>query len=187
MVVLVSMACMEMQGMRLDKKQTPVCTFSSLNKLIVNKVINFAYYKKACTFVFYFMSKLREKSTFNLDAANHLIKQDLYAPSVHCSYYSCFQLLKYTINDFFGEGYEVQSKNIASGKSSSHQYVINYVSRELKKLTGVTESQGFKRKIKDLRQFRIDSDYENTEINSGKGHKAYQIAIDLRNYITENF
>ena len=48
------------------------------------------------------MSKLKEKAKFNLSAAEILQENNLFAPSIHCSYYSCFQLLKFTINDFFG-------------------------------------------------------------------------------------
>ena len=60
------------------------------------------------------MSKLRQESDFNIDAASALLKQNLFAPSVHCSYYSCFQFLKYTIKEFFEEDYEPQAINISA-------------------------------------------------------------------------
>ena len=102
------------------------------------------------------MSKLRQKSDFNLDAAKVLLEQNLFAPSVHCSYYSCFQLLKYTIHDFFGEDYEKQANNISTTKQKTHQYVINYITNKLKTLASSQESRDFKRKINDLKQFRIE-------------------------------
>lgn len=111
------------------------------------------------------MSKLRQKSDFNLDAAKVLLEQNLFAPSVHCSYYSCFQLLKYTIHDFFGEDYEKQANNISTTKQKTHQYVINYITNKLKTLASSQESRDFKRKINDLKQFRIESDYENIEVS----------------------
>ena len=133
------------------------------------------------------MSKLRQKSDFNLDAAKVLLEQNLFAPSVHCSYYSCFQLLKYTIHDFFGEDYEKQANNISTTKQKTHQYVINYITNKLKTLAGSQESRDFKRKINDLKQFRIESDYENIEVSFDKGNNAYEKAKEIRLYIILNF
>lgn len=133
------------------------------------------------------MSKLRQKSDFNIEAANVLLEQNLFAPSIHCSYYSCFQLLKYTLNDFFGIDYETQAVNISISKQKTHQYVINYITNELKSLTGVIESRDFKRKIKDLKQFRAESDYENIEVDIDKGNDALSRAKEIRSYIIKNF
>ncbi len=133
------------------------------------------------------MSKIREKSNFNFDAAALLLKNSLYAPSVHCSYYSCFQLLKYTIKDFFGVDYDNQSINIAKTRQRTHQYVINYIVNELKKYSSANESRGFKRKINDLKQLRIESDYENIEISLDKGTKAFDKAKEIRTFLIKKF
>ena len=133
------------------------------------------------------MSKLRQKSDFNIDAASALLEQSLFAPSVHCSYYSCFQLLKYTIKDFFGVDYETQAVNISMTKQKTHQYVVNYITNELISLTSIIESRDFKRKINDLKQFRVESDYENIEVNSEKGNEAFNKANEIRSYIIKNF
>lgn len=133
------------------------------------------------------MSKIKQKSEFNIDAAEHLLHKSLYAPSVHCSYYSCYQLLKYTINDFFSVDYGKQSETIASTKQNSHQYVLNYIVTELRGFTNTKESLGFKRLFKDLKQFRIESDYENMEVDSVKGNSAFDKAKEIRNYIIKSF
>ena len=135
------------------------------------------------------MSKLRQKSTFNIDAAGILLTKNLYAPSVHCSYYSCFQLLKYTINNFFGIDYETLKGDIANTKphKGTHQYVINFIYTELYSLTSFRESRIFKRKINDLKQFRTESDYEEKEVLLDKGNKAYELAKEIRTYVIKNF
>ncbi|OIP05778.1 MAG: hypothetical protein AUJ97_00155 [Bacteroidetes bacterium CG2_30_32_10] len=133
------------------------------------------------------MSKLRQKSDFNIDAASALLKQNLFAPSVHCSYYSCFQLLKHTIKNFCSIDYETQAANISATQQKTHQYVINYITNELKTLSSVFESQDFKRKINDLKQFRVESDYENIEVSSDKGNEAFNKANEIRYYIIKNF
>lgn len=133
------------------------------------------------------MSKLKEKSNFNIQAAEILLRDSLYAPSVHCSYYSCFQLLKYIIKFFFGINYDLQATNISSSTQKTHQYVVNFVTSELKRFVGFEESKKFKRKIKDLKQFRIESDYEDIEINSDKGELALKKAKEIRIYLIKNF
>lgn len=133
------------------------------------------------------MAKLRQKSDFNISAAEHLINIHLYAPSVHCSYYSCFQLLKYTIKQFFGMDYETIAVNISSSHQKTHQFVINYVYNELVKFDGIKNSRDFKRSIMELRQFREESDYENIEIDLDKGKSALYKAVEIRQYIIKSF
>lgn len=96
-------------------------------------------------------------------------------------------MLKFTIKDFFGIDYDAQSANIASSKQNTHQYVLNYVTRKLRNLAGIEESQDFKRAFKDLKQFRLESDYENIEIGSEKGNEAFDRAKELRTYLIKNF
>ena len=135
------------------------------------------------------MSKIRQKSEFNITAAEHLLSESLYAPSIHCSYYSCYQLLKYTISYFFGIDYDTQAQNIvlSNPKQNSHQYVINFVVKELITLAGNDKSREFKRTLKDLKQYRTESDYENVEVDSVKGQNAFEKAKEIRSYIIENF
>ncbi|MCD4665094.1 MAG: HEPN domain-containing protein [Bacteroidales bacterium] len=132
------------------------------------------------------MSKLKEKSEFNIGAAELLIENGYFAPSVHCSYYSCFQLLKFSINDFFGINYISLSSKISSSKKKTHQFVIDYVAENLIKLAGREESRKFKRNIKDLKQFREVSDYDNIEVGEDKGAAALRKAKEIRNYIKTN-
>lgn len=133
------------------------------------------------------MSKLQEKSNLNFVAAALLLDKGLYAPSVHCSYYSCLQLLKFAINDFFGIDYSTLSSNIATLKTNSHQYIVNFVYSELKKNVQIDEARKFKHTIKDLKNYRVESDYHDIDIDSEKGYKAYEKAKELRGYLKEMF
>ncbi len=133
------------------------------------------------------MSILKEKSNFNIQAAELLLRNSLYAPSVHCSYYSCFQLLKYTINYFFDIDYAPQATETSLSRQKTHQYVVNYVTNELKQFVGFEESRKFKRSINDLKQFRVEADYENIEVNIDKGETAFKKAREIRTYLTTNF
>ena len=125
------------------------------------------------------MSKLKEKSEFNINAAELLIANAYFAPSIHCSYYSCFQLLKFTIKNFNNIDYDILASNISSSRKNTHQFVIDYIARELIEYAGREESRKFKLKIKDLKQFREESDYDNIEIGKDKGETALRKAKEI--------
>jgi len=136
---------------------------------------------------FHVLSALREKSNQNFDAAKTLMDNGYLAPSIHCSYYSCFQLLKYSINFFFGIEYSDLSSNIASSNKNTHRYIIDYVYDELSKNVSSIEARNFKREIKDLKFFREESDYEVTAIQWTQCNKAYNLALNLRGYLIKTF
>lgn len=134
------------------------------------------------------MSKLKEKSEFNIDAAQVLIDKYLYAPSVHCSYYSCFQLMKFTMNSYFGMSYdELRQKVSVNTSGGTHTYVTHFFNTEVRKNWGISDYTDFSRKIKDLKEFRESSDYDDIEITIDKSTKALQYAKEVRQYIQKNF
>ena len=134
------------------------------------------------------MSKLKEKSEFNFEAAQVLIKNYLYAPSVHCSYYSCFQLMKFTMKSFFGISYDELNKNVSvNPKGGTHSYVTHFFNTEVKKKNGYSDYSDFSRKIKDLKEFRESSDYDDIQITTDESSKALQYATEIRYYIQKNF
>jgi hypothetical protein len=128
------------------------------------------------------MSELKKKSEHNLIASEFLIKQGLHAPSVHCSYYSCLQILKYTINNFFGIDYDVIDQDIINSKGNSHGYIINYVFREFR-IKKIAEWEVQNRQLKVLKELREKSDYDNIAIGSDTSNEAQIIAKNFTNYI----
>ena len=129
------------------------------------------------------MSYLKEKSEFNADAAQLLIDESLFAPSVHCAYYSVFQLLKYLFTKEKNISFNQLSQNIASGKRNTHQYLIEEFCLYLQTLN----NQYFDRylitkledKVNDLKQLRVESDYYDAQIDSIKSNKALQISEEI--------
>src|SRR5690554_5162280 len=130
--------------------------------------------------------KLKQKSEFNADASDLLIKNNYYAPSVHCSYYTVFQLMKVAMKDFKGVDYETIDANVASSNSSEHCYIRNEILNIIRDFDYIEYSR-MSRNIKDLYQFRIESDYKNIEVNSQKATKAKKFSRDIILYIKENF
>lgn len=132
------------------------------------------------------MDQLKQKSEFNLLAAELLLRENLYAPSVHCSYYSCLQLIKFSIKDFFEVDYSELSSNIASSKKNSHSYMIEFVKNEIRGKIDRQRERDFSRNIKDLKQFREESDYDDIEIVREMGEKALRLAIEVRLFLKQN-
>lgn len=130
--------------------------------------------------------KLKQKSEFNAEAAELLIRNNNYAPSVHCSYYSVFQLMKVTMKEFIGVDYDTIDMNVASIKSGEHQYIRNGILNVIRK-SDYSEYSRMSRNLKDLYQFRVDSDYKNIEVNSEKATKAKSLSRDIISYIKKNF
>jgi hypothetical protein len=109
------------------------------------------------------LSIIYNKSKFNLEAAQLLIENDLYAPSVHCSYFACLQFIKYKLKNIRGITYDDIDENTKG--LDSHQYLIreilkdfNVKAKEKRDITTLQEN------IKDLKLFRKRSDYEDYEI-----------------------
>jgi len=133
------------------------------------------------------MSKLREKSKFNLDAAEVLINENLYAPSVHCSYYSCFQRIKSIFPDYFDLTYAKIDSTVASSKTSEHNYLIHYLSIQIKLKLGDVEYRNFNNDIKDLKSYRTESDYKEIEVTSDKSNKALKLAKRINSFLDTTF
>lgn len=129
------------------------------------------------------MSRLKEKSNINHESAKVLIDKQYYASSVHCSYYSVFQLLKYLVSFFNGYSYdEISQKTQSSGKGS-HVYIKDEILEFVK--GDRSEYRFVKNRIKDLKHFRLQSDYEDIDIDFKKGSDSLRIATELRNYFNE--
>jgi len=126
------------------------------------------------------MTILLEKSKQNIRAASMLIDNELYASSVHCSYYACFQRLKKLIADAYICDYsdlDVEHRKLnksGSGKRmiGSHEFYINYkllnlVKRENKEHRLVNE-------LNDIKRFRKQADYDNISIDLNTSQNVFK-------------
>jgi uncharacterized protein (UPF0332 family) len=122
------------------------------------------------------LTYLKNKSEFNIDGAELLIDNNLFAPSIHCSYYSVFQsmICVYCLkNGLTFEEYSVEAK---SHQGSSHNHLIRgFCSLVVDKRA----SRFLKRNIDDLKASRIKSDYDNFQVDSEFSVKALNKAKKL--------
>lgn len=130
--------------------------------------------------------KLKEKSKFNAEASKILIRENLYAPSVHCSYFASFQRMKVVMCYFCGKSYESIDSFVASHKTSEHKYIHREILNTIHSFDSLNYSR-IKRAIDDLFQYRIDSDYKNFDVTMDKAQKALTYSADIISYMEENF
>ena len=126
------------------------------------------------------MPVLLNKSELNLNAAQYLCRDGHYATVCHPAYYSCLQLMKFKVKDKLKINYEQQEREIGSGKTNSHQYLIDKIAGKIQETKGLAIAKNFKDNMKELKKLREISDYKEILIDRSTCEKAIRMAIDLR-------
>jgi uncharacterized protein (UPF0332 family) len=125
------------------------------------------------------MPAIANKSDFNLQAAEELIKKNLYAPSVHCSYYGCFQKMKSILSQRLSIPYEKIDQTIATTRCGEHWYVRDTIIKDLSGKLGLSLAKNVDKYIKSLYRSRINADYKDVEIFSDTANEAMRISNDV--------
>ena len=132
------------------------------------------------------MSVFRDKSHFNRQAAELCLKNNLYAPSVHCSYYSCIQYMLYVLYDkvkMTELSFNEQKTILGTG---THACAIKLIGIDLIKRER-TAYIAFQKLIPELKQLREKSDYQNIAIGQSEGHLAMNNSDSIKNILTKNY
>jgi|SRR6185437_174863 len=130
------------------------------------------------------MPYLLDKSKQNQYAALKLFDTEKkYAPSVHCAYYSCIQMM---IHVLIAKGGKTEAQiDSDTQNQSSHKYFIRETENLLKQKSPA-EVLKFSA-IKNLQQFRVRSDYKNKEITHDNCDEAIKIADKINGILTKTF
>lgn len=141
------------------------------------------------------MPNIKAKSDENFSAANLLVSSDMHDASVHCAYYSCFQLMKYAIKSE-GIDYENQKKNYTlyvhemhdgeSRKLGSHEYLIQqFIVESAKK--DMRSTIAINRNISHLKAFRTKADYDDIRVNESESKVCSEMAEETRELIIKTY
>ena len=123
------------------------------------------------------MDILLNKSKASLEASTLLHDEELYASSVHCSYYSTVQLMRHVLFNIFGED-ENEFDNRKEVKSAgSHNYLINFFRN---KITKPISGRDFANGLRDLKELRKNADYKQKVILLSESKEARKLA-DITN------
>lgn len=119
------------------------------------------------------------KSELNMLAAKDLLKNCHYQTVCHPAYYSCFQMIKYRLDKDYGVSYDEQDRLRVEGSGNSHKVVLGEFKKIAEKKKGWKFAQEFDRKIKDLQQERVNSDYKPMHFDREKCQNVISLAEEL--------
>jgi hypothetical protein len=131
------------------------------------------------------MSYLLNKSGFNLDSAEILIKETYFAPSVHCSYYSCVQKMLYIIYSQLGQTEQSLKNESDRSELGSHEFMISTITKAIRSKSG--NMRVFNNEINQLKKLRRDSDYREIQISFDQGSQALKKAKEIQSILKESF
>jgi hypothetical protein len=138
------------------------------------------------------MGVLKEKSDQSFKTASFLISEKLYNPSVHCSYYSCIQL----ILDVFHEKFSISESTLTKeakefmgiNRVGSHNFYMAKIRKFLNdKGTAPIEINNWHNNLVQLKQKRENSDYSRIHCVQGEAELAKQKAKDVREFLNRIF
>lgn len=137
------------------------------------------------------MGILKDKSGTSLSAADVLIKGGIFPPSVHCSYYSCLQLLLDIIHEDLAIDedeldYKYENENDHGHKL--HNFYINLIYKVLDDKIAFDETteedvDKFYEDIMKIKGKRVDADYKRKQIGGKESSKVFVIAKSINEYL----
>jgi uncharacterized protein (UPF0332 family) len=128
---------------------------------------------------------LKAKSLENIEAADLMVEKGFFNSSVHCSYYSCLQLIKLVLFVKANIDFSTQLENSKNYKDGSHVYYLNSFTAFFKNnsLRRTVESQT--NNVKKLKVLRVIADYDSNKVDAEKCSDAVVKAKSFRDFIFE--
>lgn len=118
---------------------------------------------------------LLEKSDKNILAADLMVDNEYYSSSIHCYYYSTFQLMSHIVFNVFNVDEDQFGEKI-KGKNS-HNYLINLFRNDL--ILGGQDIRVIGNDLRDLKQLRRDADYTQKDITKSNCSSARHFSVKL--------
>lgn len=130
------------------------------------------------------MSHLKNKSEINFAAAELLHKQNFYPSVVHCSYYSCIQLMKHIWLHKMNNTEDELSHLNRNSVDTSHQVLINQIGSFLKSKNAVA-FRDFNNTIGQLKKIRNDADYKDIQIDYNTSNSSISLSKESLNALNK--
>lgn len=105
------------------------------------------------------MLNLLTKSKQNSVAISFLIDKELYAPVAHCAYYACIQKIIHILEEYYPVEFEAEKKSVRGGSGNNHKVYIELITHFVRE-SNIDDAKKIKNLLRDLRIFRLDSDYK---------------------------
>lgn len=139
------------------------------------------------------MSEYLTKSLNNFESAELLIINNRYSSSIHCVYYSTYQIIlyiiKYKLNsewDSFQEKKYADSLNNKNSKEESHNLTISFIKENI---TTTNEVFGrlFDSKIGILKRHRHAADYKEDAIDTRTATNSLDLSKKINAELIKHF
>lgn len=131
------------------------------------------------------MSNYLKKSSDNLKAAELLNNKKIYAPAVHCAYYSCLLRMKHTLVYILKISESVIEEESKKLGGSIHQFAPNNIFRAIH-ARNKEKASDFLDYVRDLKTFRITSDYKDLAVGNSESVRSIALARDINKILEEN-
>ena len=131
------------------------------------------------------MSNYLEKSSDNMKAAEILNNKKVYAPAVHCAYYSCLLRMKHTLVYILKISEADIEEECKKPGGSIHQYAPNNIFPAIHE-RNKEKASNFLDYVTDLKTFRIKSDYRDVAIGNLESVRSIALARDINEILEEN-
>lgn len=118
------------------------------------------------------------KSEINLSAAQFLFRHTYFLPVVHCSYYSCFQYMKYILENSPEHYLKNRNKNVGS-----HLELITVVKKLIKQKS--LNYRYFYRDILLLKRLRVGADYHKEFVNKESSFLSISLALSIQKILSK--
>jgi len=122
------------------------------------------------------MSNLKNKSELNFAAAELLHKQSYYPSVVHCSYYSCIQLMKHIWLHKMNKTEQDLETLTRTSTDGSHEVLINQTGGFMK--NKAIDFRTFNNVIGQLKKLRVNADYKDIQIDSSISNNSITLSKD---------
>jgi Ran GTPase-activating protein (RanGAP) involved in mRNA processing and transport len=132
------------------------------------------------------MSFLLEKANQNHLAIDFLIDKKLLAPAVHCGYYSCFQKIDYVLKEFYTDERDQLHQKVLGGKGNLHGNTIKEFTSLFRRKFDRSEGFELDDMLKELKEFRKKSDYDDEEITEVQIEKVKQYVTKIHRLIKKH-
>lgn len=127
------------------------------------------------------MDNIKTKYLDSLTSAQNLIDNKMYTSSVHCSYYSTFQMMKFVLAHKCAISYDTQDKQVGN---SSHTFIITEIINNCK---NPTLSRKIKNKFDVLKSNRVDADYHDVMFSDIESLDCIDLSKSIQSLIKQQF
>ena len=132
------------------------------------------------------MSAFRDKSNFNLTAAETLQKQSLFDPSIHCAYYACVQELLHIIYTRLKITKEQFERDRRNNKDGTHGWASKLIQIELAK-KNTRAFRDFQKEFAELKDLREQADYSEIIAGMTQSQRALRLAQSIKHTLITSF